>query len=311
MNLVRPRLQKKVLVPLSMALLVSALLAQEATRVQISAKVLQDETPLNRTAVYVVEIKWAGALAQIEFDPPETPKLSNFKLAGSSSANWVGVENGANTAIQTFEYTLKPEGLGMGYIEGLRVSYLDRATNEKHTLYAERLAIKVLDAVREPDDAPLGLAMLAGLALTMLAAVGVLRWEARQKQKRLAQLAQQATKPLEQEFLEQLHSGVDLSSPEAQSGFSDISRLMRQYLQHRFNIPLQGVTTAEVVAAYRSQDHEMSRGMQLDEILQVCDVAKFSGAGGDPARLARVYALAESFLRGHLPDKDAAPLPMA
>jgi hypothetical protein len=274
--------------------------AQEATRVQFSARVLQNEVPLNRPAVYLVEIKWSGALAQIEFDQPETPKLSNFKLTGSSSSNRVGVENGVNTAVRVFEYTLKAEGLGMGYIEGLRVSYLDKAVNEKYSLAVDRLAVKVIDPLREPEDAPLGMAMMAGLLMTILAGLGVWQWEARQKKKELEQLARQATKPLEQEFLEHLQAAVDLISPETKSGFSAISRLLRQYLQRRFNIPVQGITAAEVTTAYRALDSELARGMQLEEILQTCDVVKFSGESGDPARLARVYALAETFLRAHL-----------
>ncbi len=274
--------------------------AQEPARVQISAKALHEEVPLNRTTVFVVELKWTGPLAQIEFDPPETPKLSNFKLAGSSSSNQVGIENGRNTAIKTFEYTLQPENLGMGYVEALRVSYLDKTTNEKQVLYADRLGIKVIDPVREPEDAPLGLAMIAGLAATILAGAAVLRWEARQKKKELEQRTHQMAKPLEQEFFEQLHAAVDLKSLETKPGFSEVSRVVRKYLQHRFNIPLQGISTTEVLAAYRAQDSEVSRGMQLEEILQTCDVVKFSGASNDPARLVHVYALAENFLRAHL-----------
>ncbi len=280
---------------------ISLLCAQEAVRVQISAKAMHDEVPLNRTAVYAVELKWTGPLAQIEFDQPETPKLSNFKLAGSSSANWVGVENGRNTAIKTFEYTLKPEGLGMGYVEGLRVSYLDKATNEKHSLYADRLGIKVIEPVREPDDARLGWAMIIGLAATILAGVGVWQWKARQKKKELEQRTRATAKPLAQEFLEQLQAAVDLNSVETKSGFAEISRLLRQYLQRRLEIPRQGIATAEVLAAYRAADGDVSRGMQLEEILQTCDVIKFSGEDGGPARLARVYALTENFLRTHLP----------
>lgn len=285
------------------------LLAQEAGRVQISAKVMQDEVPLNREALYVVEVKWSGPLAQIEFDQPETPRLSNFKLVGSSSSNRVGVEQGVNTAVRTFEYTLKPEGLGMGYIEGLRLSYLDKTANEKHTLYADRLGIKVTEAVRAPEEAPLGWAMVASLLATVLAGFGVLRWEARQKKREEEQRARHADKPLEQAFLEQLQAAINLNSLETKSGFSEISRQVRQYLHRRFNIAMQGIATAEVLAAYRAQDGDVARGLQLEEILQICDVVKFSGESGDPARLARVYALAENFLRGHMPSAHTASPP--
>jgi len=294
-------IRKKFILALGMLICISRLGAQEVARVQVSAKVLHDEVPLNRTAVYVVELKWAGPLAQIEFDPPESPKLTNLKLAGSASANRVVVENGASTALKSFEYTLQPEELGMGYIEGLRLSYTDKTTGERHTLYTDRLGLKVIDAVRAPGEAPLGLALGLGLAVTVLLGVAVVQWQARQKRKELEQLAQQASKPLEQEFLEQLRTAVDLNSLDTKGGFLELSRLARQYLQRRFDIPVQGISTSEVMSAYRALESEMSRAMNLEEILQTCDVIKFSGESGDPARLARVYALAENFIRAYLP----------
>jgi hypothetical protein len=100
--------------------------------------------------------------------------------------------------------------------------------------------------------------------------------------------------------LERLQAAVDLNSLEIRPGFSEVSRLVRQYLQRRFDIPVQGIATMEVTTAYRALDGELTRGLQLEEILQTCDLVKFSGEGGDPARLARVYALAENFLRAHL-----------
>jgi len=46
----------------------------------------------------------------------------------------------------------------------------------------------------------------------------------------------------------------------------------------------------------------------LEEVLQTSDVVKFSGAGGDPSRLARAYALTENFLRANLkPAEIVAP----
>lgn len=283
-------------------------LAQDSLEVKLSTSVAPQETPLNRTAACVVQLKWRGDLSQIEFDPPEAPRLSNFKLAGSASSNWVGLENGANTAIKTFEYTLKPEGLGMGYVEPVRVSYLDKRTGEKHDLYTSRLSVKIIDAVPEPGEAPLGLILGSIAGLAVAGGLTYIYWQTRRKKQEQARLAAQIARPVEEEFLEELQASVDLNARDTKEAFTALSKLLRNYLQKRFDIPAQGITIAEVVAALRSLTTDINQVLQVEEVLQTSDVVKFSGAGGDPSRLARAYALTENILRANLkPAEVAAP----
>jgi len=270
--------------------------AQDQTTVKLSAFSESDKVPLNRTATYVIRLEWSGAQSVYEFEQPETPRLSNFKLAGSSSSNSVRVAGGANTSVKTFEYLLRPQELGMGYVEGGRLGYVDKATGERHTLYTDRLGIQIIDPVAEPGEAPLGLIMLLGVGLAGILAGLVLYWQRRKQQEERARAAAQAAKPLEEEFLEQLRASVDLNTTETRTAFYDISRLLRQYLTRRFEIPSHGITTAEVLAAYQKIDEDPHQLTRLEEVLQTSDVFKFSGETGDPARLARIYALTEAFL---------------
>jgi hypothetical protein len=273
-----------------------------AVHVSIAAAAESEEIPLNRLTVFTIKLKWQGRLPDIEFDPPETPRLSNFTLAGSSSSNWVGIENGQPTSIKTFAYSLRPEGLGMGYVEGLRVSYLDKGTGEKHSLYTSRISIKVIDPLPEPDEAPLGLALTIGLLLCAALVVLVFQLEARAKKKEAARLMAAAAKPLEQEFLEELKNTIDINTTEMKEAFATLSRLLRRYLNRRYSIASQGVSTQEVVEAFRQATVAAGRASDeqttlLEEVLQTCDLFKFSGEAGEPARLARVYALTENFLQ--------------
>jgi len=268
-----------------------------AVQVSMSATAALEEVPLNRFAAYTIKLKWQGRLSAIEFNPPELPQLSNFKIAGSASSNWVGVENGQPTSIKTFEYSLRPEGLGMGYVDGMRVSYLDKLTGEQHSLYTSRVGIKVVDPVAEPDEAPLGLALTVGLLLCAGLAILVFQMEARAKKKAAAQLAATAVKPLEEEFLEELKNTVNINTTELKEAFALLSKLLRRYLNRRYEIPVQGISTQEVVAAFRNLTSSDEQTTHIEEILQTCDLFKFSGEAGEPARLARVYALTENFLQ--------------
>ncbi len=276
-------------------------------QVAISASAANEETPLNRFATYTIQLKWQGRLADVEFDPLETPQLSNFKVAGSSSSNWVGLENGRQTSIKTFSYSLRPEGLGMGYVEGMSARYLDKATGEKHTLYTSRVGIKVVELVPEPDEAPLGLALTIGLLVCAALVAFVLQMEARAKKKELARLAAAAPKPLEDEFLDELKDTVDINATDLKEAFVALSKLLRRYLNRRYQIPAQGISTQEVVAALRqsasseawAEEGQASNEQvaHVEEVLQTCEVFKFSGETGEPARLARAFALTENFLQ--------------
>ena len=268
-----------------------------AVQVSMSATAALEEIPLNRFAAYTIKLKWHGRLSAIEFNPPELPQLSNFKIAGSSSANWVGVENGQPTSIKTFEYSLRPEGLGMGYVEGMRVSYLDKTTGEQHGLYTSRVGIKVIDPLAEPDEAPLGLALIFGLLLCATLAILVFQREARAKKKEAARLAAMAVKPLEEEFLDELKNTININTTELKDAFASLSKLLRRYLHRRYEIPTQGISTQEVVAAFRNLTASDEQTAHIEEVLQICDLFKFSGEAGEPARLARVYALTENFLQ--------------
>jgi hypothetical protein len=268
-------------------------------QVSMSAAAANEEIPLNRLAPFTIKLKWQGRLSDIEFDPPAEPRLSNFKIAGSSSSNWVGVENGQPTSIKTFEYSLRPEGLGMGYVEGMRVSYLDRVTGEKHSLFTSRVGIKVIDPLPEPEEAPLGLALTIGLLVCAALVILVFQFEARAKKKEAARLAAMAAKPLEEEFLDELKSAVDINATELKEAFAALAKLLRRYLNRRYAIPTQGISTPEAVAAFRQAANSEEQATHIAEILQTCDLFKFSGETGEPARLARVYALTENFLQSN------------
>ncbi|MGH7597870.1 MAG: hypothetical protein ACREOI_16095 [bacterium] len=274
-----------------------SLAAVAPLQVSVNASAASEETPLNRLATFTVQLKWQGRLSDVEFDPLETPQLANFKVAGSSSSNWVGLENGRQTSITTFSYSLRPEGLGMGYVEGVRVNYLDKATGEKHALYTSRVGIKVIDAAPEPDEAPLGLALAVGLLVCAALVALVFQLEARAKKKEAARLAATAPKPLEDEFVDELKSTVDINSTDLKEAFFTLSKLLRRYLNRRYQIPAQGISTQEVVAALRQVALPEEQTTQIEEILQTSDLYKFSGEAGEPARLARAFALTENFLQ--------------
>jgi hypothetical protein len=189
------------------------------------------------------------------------------------------------------------------------VSYLDKSTNQKHDLHASRLSVKVIDAVPEPGETPIGLILGIVAGLAIVAALAYFFRQTRKKKEELARQAARVVKPIEEEFLEELKATVDINTLDTKAAFTTLSKILRHYLHQRFAIPAQGIATAEAVEAFRRLNSDINQVTQLEEVLQTSDVAKFSGASGDPGRLARAYALAENFLRANMrPDEmSAAP----
>ena len=98
--------------------------AQDSLRVggsgiSLSAFVDKTEVPYNRLLVFTVHLEWSGELDRYEIHPFDNPIVQNFEIVGNASSNRVAVVAGEPTAVQEYTFTLKPESMGMGYIEGM------------------------------------------------------------------------------------------------------------------------------------------------------------------------------------------------
>ncbi|MEE4312223.1 MAG: BatD family protein, partial [candidate division KSB1 bacterium] len=117
--------------------------------IRVIARVSTKEVPLNRSVIFTVQVEWAGDLARYEISEIENPEVRNFKIMSNSSADRREMENNVQKAVKTFEFGLAPEELGMGYIEGVIIKYLDVETGDGKHLITNRLEVKVVDPLPE------------------------------------------------------------------------------------------------------------------------------------------------------------------
>ncbi|MGH7455424.1 MAG: hypothetical protein ACRENG_28985, partial [bacterium] len=122
----------------------------------------------------------------------------------------------------------------------------------------------------------LGLALAVGLLICAVFVVFVFQMEARAKKKEAARLAAMAPMPLEDEFVNELKSTVDINASDLKDAFITLSKLLRRYLNRRYQIPAQGISTQEVVAALRQAASSEEQTTHVEEVLQTCDLYKFS-----------------------------------
>jgi hypothetical protein len=265
-------------------------------KIKASARVTPKEIPQNRTVTYTVEISWQGDLDRFEIEKFEDPVLTNLETVGNASSNWVGELDGVIQAVKTYEYTLKPVALGMAYIDELTIEYKDKEFDKTYRLVTNRLEVKVVDPIIERGY---GLWVLTGgivFGLLIISAGGfylIKRKRQREAEERLRAIE---SIPVEEKYLSELTQKVDIQKTEILESFSVLSKIFRRYLSERYQIPALEITTQEIINDLKKNAVTEKIIQEAEELLNSCDVAKFSGGLTERAILERAYTLFEDIL---------------
>jgi len=199
--------------------------------------------------------------------------------------------------VRTYEYTLQPIELGMAYIDGTIIEYRDTKYDQTHRLVTDRLEIRVVEPIEERSLRPFILAASALFFLALLASLGFVFLK--QKKAREAELEKQALEliPVEERYLSDLKEKVDLKNQNVVETFSSLSKMFRTYLSEKYQIPAMEITTKEIATKLNELAVSENIISQVDEILNSCDVAKFSGGQAEKGALERAYTLVEDILK--------------
>ena len=113
--------------------------------------------------------------------------------------------------------------------------------------------------------------------------------------------------PLEEEFLTMLRETVNLKATDVdiKNGFASISKILRKYLMQKYQVSAMEQTSAQLLSALQEKQLNETIYKQVDEILRLCDLAKFAGSMGDQKDLFRVYTLMETILEKNLTEGSA------
>ncbi|MFQ5649347.1 MAG: BatD family protein [bacterium] len=267
-----------------------------ASEVKVTARVSRKVVPQNETLILAIKVTWKGDLDRFEIEKVERPVLTNLEVVGNSSSNQVR-QDSVMRAIKTFEYILRPQELGMAYIDGSIITYKDLETEEEHTLVTQRLDVRVTDPIIEGNNHVLILVASGLLVLGAVAAVSVT--VVRRKRAKEADEKRRALEavPVEERFLSELEACVNLNDVNAGEAFASLARVFKKYLSEKYRIPAMGLTTQEICHELNKLAVEDRSVRHAEEVLNSSDVAKFSGGQVERATLERAYTLVEDILR--------------
>ena len=257
----------------------------------------QVETPLNRSVTLVVRLQWTGNLQRFDILPFDNPILQNFDILGSGSSNTVSSKDGLETAVRDYTYTLKPQSIGMGYVEPIIIKYSDVESDADYILTSNRIPIKVTSSVTERSLltllAPIAIIVVFSLILIFFFRVVRSKKAAREK---IAQENEKSDVPIEEKYLQELVSIVDLNDPsiDGVKVLSHMSRLLRRYLHEKFSAPGFEATTGELYQYLYENKFEDHFVNEMKDLLSTADVVKFSGKSVSRADVEKSYTVIEN-----------------
>ncbi len=270
--------------------------------INVTGRVDQKRVPLNRFLKFIVKIEWVGEIDRYQVSELEDPIMENFEVYSTSSADHRMSEGGVSKAARIYEFSLKPLSMGMGYIEGVMVKYIDNETGEGHHLITNRIEVEVVESVPEPGSNRYFFKWIISILimLTIFGLVGYGLWKKKQVKKKHAEEIKVI--PLEEEFLKSLHETIDLSKQElnVNNSFWELSTLFRKYLSKKYQFPALEYTTDQIMNELSITQVDERDLDDIKEILDKCDLVKFAGGEGKRPELERVYTLFESILESNL-----------
>jgi hypothetical protein len=143
-------------------------------RVELSTRLERVEVPLNETVRLFVEVGWDGPAGAVEVLDVSPPVLSNLEQTGNAvSVRQQTGENGPET-IRTVTYILRPQSLGMAYVEPLNLKYRLGDSTKELSAATERIELKVTGPVRHltiPGSAIWAVIVLMALILGAVALI--------------------------------------------------------------------------------------------------------------------------------------------
>lgn len=266
--------------------------------IKISADVNKKVVPLNDSLLLRITLTWTGNIKRYQISELEPPIVENFDIIATAAADRRISESGIDKAFKIYEFVLKPKSMGMGYIEGIIVKYIDNETGDGHSLLTTRLNVKIVSPVAKPGSKTWLIKWIVAAILLLAGFALVIFWQQKKRDQRKREAQIVTIVSLEEEFLTSLRSSLKLNDSDVKvnPALWSISTILRKYLSQKYQVPALESTTEKIISELSILQLDQSILNNIHEVLTVCDLAKFAGAETNRSELDRVYTLVEALL---------------
>ena len=207
------------------------------SNIQLKAYLDQDAVPQNGEVVYHLELSWNGELDRYHIANIGDPVVSNLKLRGSGSSNRYFIDESGNPkSVKQINYYFTPNEMGMAYIDGVTIQYEDKVLNQKETLSAQRLGVKIIEPLPDPN-AGLDIGLIVILFFVFIFVIVLIYYVFRYLKQRKLNAKSEETGPQtpEEKYLELL-GNIELSSDNRDETLSTITKLLNSFFSEKYGI---------------------------------------------------------------------------
>lgn len=268
----------------------------EQNSIQLKTFVESSQVPLNRKVKYHVEVSWIGDLSRFRIEPMEQPILTNLLLEGSGSSNKLEpIDENQFRAVKTITYQFKPVELGMAYIDGLTVKYVDMETGKKDELQAQRVMIEIVDPIAEGKGGGFKAVIYIALLIIFFGSLAFFLARYINKRKMNAEALPQDV-CLPQGYLTRISQDIDPKSTNLSEMTSRLSKIFREYLSRDFHISARETSSQEIIKQLEIKQLDETDLVKMKELFEKFDLIKFAGEQVNPSEFSNIYGTIEVFL---------------
>jgi len=283
-------------ISLSYSQLPDSLFTPSNHQIQLRSYVEESRVPLNRLVILHLEISWPGKLNRFQIEPVSQPILTNLLLEGSGSENRLLTQpDGSLKAIKAITYQLRPLEMGMAYIDGVIIKYIDRELGDEENLSSQRVMVEITEPLPENQGKKLKafiyiiLFIIFFSILTYFILVYI-------RKKRLASKSLTPVISPAESYLNRLMHEVDPRGTNLDQMVQRLSKLFKEYLEQDFGISARELNTKEIQQALQQLPIEESDKSNLSVVFEKLDIIKFSRKSIDPNDFIHIYGAIENFL---------------
>lgn len=265
--------------------------------IELKTFVESSKVPANGFVVFHIQLSWIGDLSRFRIQTIPQPILTNLLMEGSGSSNKLEpLADGRFRAVKTITYRFRPVEMGMAYIDGIEVKYVDEATQREDTLQSQRVMVEITEPTADGGRRGKWAVVFIVLLIVFFGTITYFVFQYFRKRRQAGTEFQPLVSPA-QIYLEKIAAEVDPKGANLREMLFRLSKLFREFLRREFHLPAGEMAGSEM-AGYLKDHSDLSPAEieRIQTLFEELEVIKFSGNTVDSQAFSRIFAVVEEFL---------------
>jgi len=266
------------------------------SEIQLRTYIESENVPLNREAVYHIELRWQGDLGRYKISDILEPTVTNLATRGNGSSNKVRIApDGSPISVKEITFYFKPLEIGMAYIDGITIRYTDQLKERDESLISSRIGVKIIEPLPETSKNGLVSNLLIGLiVLILLGSMLYLYLRYRKKKKEIADKELTEIKEtVEEKYLRILKETIHMTTDNVKDSLNDLTYLLNGYLSERYDFPVSNLSANDLLDALKEKDLSEESISRINDYYTKANLVKFAGEAVEDSEFHRLYDTVE------------------